>query len=94
MRFFPVGFLPVRLFPVRLFPVRFFPRTIYIYTVNANVQSSNARLLACDTANENALERHVAAVRQLFNGTNGTYSNSRDTIQTVNSLMRIYESSW
>ena len=39
--------------------------------------------LACDTANEHALERHAVAVRQLSNGTNGddlymhTYSNGR-----------------
>ena len=33
--------------------------------------NSNARSLACDTAIEDALERHAAAVRQLSNGTNG-----------------------
>ena len=32
---------------------------------------SQAKSLACDTANEHALERHAAAVRQLFNGNNG-----------------------
>ena len=31
----------------------------------------NAKSLARDTANEHALERHAAAVRQLSNGTNG-----------------------
>ena len=37
----------------------------------ATYPTSNAKSLACDTANEHALERHAAAVRQLSNGTNG-----------------------
>ena len=52
---------------------------------------SNAKSLACDTANEHALERHAAAVRQLSNGTNGDDLYIRietvgNTIQTVNSI--------
>ena len=48
--------------------------------------------MACDTANEHALERHAAAVRQLSNGTNGDDLYIRiatvgNTIQTVNSPM-------
>ena len=54
--------------------------------------TSNAKSLACDTANEHALERHAAAVRQLSNGTNGDDLYMRiatigNTIQTVNSPM-------
>ena len=47
---------------------------------------------SCDTANEHALERHAAAVRQLSNGTNGDDLCKRiatvgNTIHTVNSPM-------
>ena len=54
--------------------------------------TSNAKSLACDTANEHALERHAAAVRQLSNGTNGDdlyicIATVGNTIQTVNSPM-------
>ena len=54
--------------------------------------TSNAKSLACDTANEHALERHAAAVRQLSNGTNGydlyiCIAMVGNTIQTVNSPM-------
>ena len=62
---------------------------------------SNAKSLACDTANEHALERHAAAVRQLSNGTNGDdlyvhIATVGKTIQTVNSPMyeHTYEYSW
>ena len=55
-------------------------------------------LLACDTTNEHALERHAAAVRQLSNGDDlyiliATLGN---TIQTVNFPMYeyIHEYSW
>ena len=34
----------------------------------AKYPTSEAKSLACDTANEDALERHAAAVRQLSNG--------------------------
>ena len=56
--------------------------------------TSNAKLLACDTANEHALERHAAAVRQLSNGTNGddlyiSITTVGNAIQTVN--FPIYE---
>ena len=37
----------------------------------ATYPTSNAKSLACDTANEHALERHAAAVIHLSNGTNG-----------------------
>ena len=52
--------------------------------------TSNAKSLACDTANEHVLERHAAAVRQLPNGINGDDLYIRiatvgNTIQTVNS---------
>ena len=81
------------------------PRLFYGYSLKVyNIISlysntyptSNAKSLACDTANEHALERRAAAVRQLSNGTNGDdlyipiylyihiYMN---TIQTVNSPM-------
>ena len=62
-------------------------------TSNAAYPTSNAKSLACDTANEqNALERHAAAVRQLSNGTNGDdlyihIATVGNTIQTVNSPM-------
>ena len=57
-----------------------------------NIPISNAKSLACDTANEHALKRHAAAVRQLFNGTNGDdlyihIATVGNIIQTVNSPM-------
>ena len=50
----------------------------------------NGKSLARDTANEHALERHAAAVRQLSNGTNGDdlyirIATVENTIRTVNS---------
>ena len=50
--------------------------------------------MACDTANEHALEGHAAAVRQLSNGTNDDNLYIRittvgSTIQTVTSPIRI-----
>ena len=56
------------------------------------IHSSNAKSLVCDTANEHALKRHAAAVRQLSNGTNGDdlytcIATVGNTIQTVNSPM-------
>ena len=58
----------------------------------ATYPTSNVKSLACDTANEHALERHATAVRQLSNGTNGDDLYTRiatvgNTIQTVNSPM-------
>ena len=58
----------------------------------ATYPTSNAKSLACDTANEHALERHAAAVRQLSNGTNGVDLYIRiatvgNTIKTVISPM-------
>ena len=58
----------------------------------ATYPTSNTKSLACDTANEHALERHAAAVRQLSNGTNGDdlythIATVGNTIQTVNSSM-------
>ena len=65
---------------------------------------SNAKSLACDTANEHALERHAAAVRHLSNGTNDNdlidlyirIAPVGNTIQTVNSPIYEYkhEYSW
>ena len=56
------------------------------------IHSSNAKSLACDTANEHSLERHAAAVRQLSNGINGDdlyicIATVGNTIQTVSSPM-------
>ena len=57
------------------------------------IDYSNAKSLACDTANEHALtctrETYAAAVRQLSNGTNGDdlyihIATVGSTIQTVN----------
>ena len=64
----------------------------------ATYPTSNAKSLACDTANKHALtwtryvKRHAAAIRQLPNGTNGDdlyirIETVRNTIQTVNSIM-------
>ena len=58
----------------------------------ATYSTSKAKFLARDTANEHALERHAAAVRQLSNGTNGDdlcihIATVGNTIQTVNSPM-------
>ena len=58
----------------------------------ATYPTSNAKSLASDPANEHALERHAAAVRQLSNATNGDDLYIRiatvgNTIQTVNSPM-------
>ena len=62
------------------------------YGLKSSLKSSNAKSLACDTANKHALERHAAAVRQLSNGTNGDdlyicIATVGNTIQTVNSPM-------
>ena len=58
--------------------------------LHSTYPTSNAKSLACDSANEHALERHAAAVRQLSNGTNGDnlYIHTAtvgNAIQTVNS---------
>ena len=45
-------------YPKNLFDIK-------LKTPEATYPTSNTKSLACDTANEHALERHAAAVRQL-----------------------------
>ena len=67
-------------------------RFVNVKVLLGYIPTSNAKSLACDTANEHALERHAAAVRQLSNGTNSDdlyihIAMVWNTIQTVNSPM-------